>query len=156
MRAIVFSDSHGDSASINMLLSLHRNADMFIYLGDGEEDLFMPQNLNIIGTKPLIAVKGNNDFGSSLPAETTCFLSGKKIYALHGHTKGVKYSTDLLQKIAMESNADVILYGHTHIPRVEYMAGVYFMCPGAIYKGEYGIVDVDEKTKTVLCHTANL
>lgn len=78
MRAVVFSDSHGDSASINMLLSLHRNADMFIYLGDGEEDLFMPQNLNIIGTKPLIAVKGNNDFGSSLPAETTCFLSGKK------------------------------------------------------------------------------
>ena len=63
MRAVVFSDSHGDSASINMLLSLHRNADMFIYLGDGEEDLFMPQNLNIIGMKPLVAVKGNNEIG---------------------------------------------------------------------------------------------
>lgn len=156
MRAVVFSDSHGDSASVNMILSKHRNADMFIFLGDGERDVFLPQNLDIIGTKPLIAVKGNNDFGSSLPTEEICFLSGKKIYALHGHTKGVKYSTDLLQREAVSNGADIILYGHTHTPRVEYMSGVYLMCPGAVFRGEYGIADVDEKTNTVLCYTANL
>lgn len=78
MRAVVFSDSHGDSASINMLLSLHRNADMFIYLGDGEEDLFMPQNLNIIGTKPLVAVKGNNDFGLFASCRNDLLSFGQK------------------------------------------------------------------------------
>ena len=156
MRAVVFSDSHGDSASVNMILSKHRSADMFIFLGDGERDVFSTQNLNIIGTKPFVAVKGNNDFGSSLPTEGICLLSGKKIYALHGHTKGVKYSTDLLQREAANNGADVIVYGHTHIPRVEYMSGVYFMCPGAAYRGEYGIIDVDEKTQTVLCYTVNL
>lgn len=56
----------------------------------------------------------------------------------------------------MSNGADIILYGHTHTPRVEYMSGVYLMCPGAVFRGEYGIADVDEKTNTVLCYTANL
>lgn len=156
MRAIVISDSHHDSASINMLLTLHKTADMVIFLGDGEQDFFSDINQKLIKNKKIIAVKGNCDFGSTLCDEGMFNIHNKKFYVLHGHTKLVKHGLSNLIQAAEKENADIVLYGHTHSEAVEYNNGIYYMCPGSIKNGSYGIVDIDEKTNTVICYTEKL
>ncbi len=156
MRAVVISDSHGDSASVNMVLERHRSADLFIFLGDGERDFFLKENMKTIENKRFVAVRGNCDFGSALPDEETVTLGGKKIYCLHGHTKMVKHGFGLLENTAENMKADIAVHGHTHSKRVEYINGIYYMCPGSVRDGSYGIIDIDDKTGTVLCYTASV
>lgn len=156
MRALVFSDSHGDSGSVNMLLHMHREADVIFFLGDGENDLFSQSNCALIKDRRIVAVCGNCDFASQLPKEEVIPFAGKKIYALHGHTKMVKYGLERLMGTSENLGADIVLYGHTHSPRVDYENGIYYMCPGSIHNGSYGIVDIDEKTNTAICYTAEL
>lgn len=38
MRILVLSDSHRDKISLMMAVKLHREADVVVFLGDGEED----------------------------------------------------------------------------------------------------------------------
>ena len=61
----------------------------------------------------------------------------------------------MLLEAAHENGADIVLYGHTHIPRAERLDGIWFLCPGSIREGSYGIVDITDKGE-VLCFTANL
>ncbi len=152
MRAVVISDSHGDMASVNMVLSRHRTADTVIFLGDGERDIYTKSNSLLLSDKTLVAVAGNCDFASSLPEEEITELAGKKIYCLHGHTKAVKYGTEILEQAAREKQVDIVVHGHTHVPRTQKVDGIYYMCPGSVREGAYGIIDIDERTGGILCY----
>ena len=65
MRILVLSDSHGSAANCERALRLHRTADWLIHLGDGERDTapFFPMD-----GVPLLQVRGNCDFYSTLPS----------------------------------------------------------------------------------------
>lgn len=152
MRAVVISDSHGDSATVNMILSRHRTADLVIFLGDGEKDIFTSENSKLLSDKALVAVAGNCDFYSSLPDEETVSLGDKKIFCLHGHTKGVKHDYEMLEHTAEQMGVDIVVHGHTHNERVDRVNDIYYMCPGSARDGVYGIIDIDDKTNTVLCY----
>lgn len=39
MRIIVMSDTHRNYSSLEKIIRIHPNADMYIHLGDGEEDV---------------------------------------------------------------------------------------------------------------------
>ena len=156
MRALVISDSHHDSISINMVLKLHREAEMVIFLGDGEDDFFSADNIALMTDKKVVAVKGNCDLGSALNEEEFFTFGGKKVFALHGHTRGVKHTSEMLEAQAKKIGADIVVYGHTHNEKVEYIDKIYYMCPGSIRNGTYGIIDIDESTETALCYTTNL
>lgn len=152
MRAVVISDSHGDSATVNMILSRHKTADMVIFLGDGERDIHTAENSLLLTNKGFVSVAGNCDFGSESPKEVMTSLGGKKIYCLHGHTKYVKHGYELLESTAKMKGADIALHGHTHSERVEKIDGIYYMCPGSARAGSYGIIDIDDRTGGVLCY----
>lgn len=152
MRAVVISDSHGDSASVNMILSRHRTADMVIFLGDGERDIYTGENSRLLSDKVLVSVAGNCDFGSSLPKEAIAVLGNKKIYCLHGHTKYVKHGYEMLEETAEMKGVDITVHGHTHSERVEKKNGIYYMCPGSARAGAYGIIDIDDRTGGVICY----
>lgn len=154
-RALVLSDSHRDYFSLAEALRLHREADAVFFLGDGESDLKMTSVEKELADKKFTAVCGNCDFYSELPKEVLLPLSGKLFLALHGHTRFVKSGLQMLLEAAHESGADIVLYGHTHIPRAERLDGIWFLCPGSIREGSYGIVDITDKGE-VLCFTANL
>ena len=156
MRAIVVSDSHGDTVSLEKAIRLHRSADMVIFLGDGERDLFSRSVSEAVENKALVAVRGNCDFYSQLPDEVFTSLGGKKIYCLHGHTKGVKHGFEMLEHEAELKGADIVIHGHTHEPRTSYLNGIWYMCPGSIKTGWYGIIDIDEKTGSAICYLKNL
>lgn len=154
-RALVLSDSHRDYVSLAEALRLHREADAVFFLGDGESDLKMPSVERALTAKKYTAVCGNCDYASELPKELRLPMAGKIFFALHGHTRAVKSGLEMLAEAARAQDADIVLYGHTHIPRAERLDGIWFLCPGSIRDGAYGIVDITDKGE-VLCFTANL
>ena len=125
----VFSDSHGYSK--NMLNVLKQQLpDELIFLGDGELDL-----LPIREQYPELVihtVRGNWDYASSSKEKMIIRCGRKKIFACHGHTMGVKYSLHSLIETAFEAEADVLLFGHTHIPYSGFAMAMDILNPGTI------------------------
>lgn len=141
MRILVVSDTHRDFYTLRQLVEQHREADVVVHLGDGEEEMEDVKALQ--ENKMVVMVRGNCDWGSSLPAQVQLLLGGKRIFACHGHTYGVKHSLSALMEQAARCQADVVLFGHTHMPLEQYQDGVYYLNPGSLrYTGSYGIVDI--------------
>lgn len=156
MRAVVVSDSHGDVNSLIAAVKRQFSTDMVIFLGDGERDIYDSEFSALLKNKMLVAVRGNCDLYSQLPEEEIVSLGGKKIYCLHGHTKGVKHGFETLEHEAELKKADVVVHGHTHETRVNFINGIWYMCPGSVKTGWYGVIDVEEKTGGVFCYLQNL
>ena len=77
---------------------------------------------------PVYAVYGNTDVpGGSLPAELNLDVEGLSIHLSHGHEVGSPTPARLLAR----SNADVIVFGHTHKPLVERNGARLVVNPGA-------------------------
>ena len=110
---LVASDTHGRA---DLLLEAFRRArpDGVLFLGDGLRDL------NILpADTTLRAVRGNCDWfvREDAPPVRVEEIVGYRIYMTHGHLQGVKLSLDAAIESAAAAGADVLLYGHTHVPR---------------------------------------
>ncbi len=88
-------------------------ADAVLFLGDGLADLEALQ-AGYTGKAFFAGVRGNCDFLSDQPAERLFTLEGVRILMLHGHTRGVKHGTGVLEAYAAAQEVDLVLYGHTH------------------------------------------
>ncbi len=149
LRIIVLSDTHTDYWHLSQIVHKHADADLFIHLGDGEEEYhLLCQNFPDYAPR-FRYVKGNCDYGSPEPLERTIPLPyGHCIFACHGHKLGVKMGIDGLLHRAAEQNCDIALYGHTHIQHCTYQDGIYIMnpgsasCPRDCRAPSYGILDV--------------
>ena len=129
MKAIVFSDSHDRVSLMEDLTKKYLSRiDCIIHLGDCTEDTAALRELG----KPLFQVRGNNDYDSLYPLEHTVSLAGKRIYMTHGHRQKVYWNTDVLYYTAAQEQADVALFGHTHVPYLENEGGIIIMNPGSI------------------------
>ena len=141
MRIVVTSDSHRRTGYLLDIIERHKdNADLFINLGDGEGDVD-----DAIALYPNIKIErvcGNCDWNSNLPLSKTITANGKTIFFSHGHPYYVKHGYEIIEQKAVEIGADICLFGHTHIPYTEYKNGIYFMNPGAVCDGVYGIIDI--------------
>lgn len=142
MRILVISDSHGDSCAVREAVAQQPSAKMLFFLGDGEYDLRFLENVN---TGLFIhKVKGNCDYGSSLPASVTDEVNGVRIYATHGYLEQVKYTREGLLQRAADNKASIALYGHTHVPDTTYCDGIWMVNPGSIREGSYAVVDIEK------------
>jgi len=120
---IVFSDIHGDKASLMKLKDIAAQADGVFFAGDGVSAL---RNFT---DKELYAVGGNCDlFG---PPETVVEIEGTRIFLTHGHKYGVKSSLLSLTLRARELECQAAIFGHTHIPFCAYENGIFLLNPGA-------------------------
>ena len=129
MRILIFSDSHGDISLCTSVVT-KIGADMIIHAGDHAVDA---QRLEkIFPDIPVKYVKGNCDF-SSAPSELSFYLpENKKIYVTHGHIYNVKSSYLSLELKSREENADLVIFGHTHIPYYLNTGETIFVNPGSI------------------------
>lgn len=147
MRIVVISDSHGNAAAVQKIASLHTTAEVFICLGDGERD-FEPLK-GRFPDKLFRSVRGNSDWGSDSPLMDMLVLERKRILFAHGHTFNVKQSSNLILNEAHYVKANIVLYGHTHLPVTDYVGGVYVLNPGSVSqprsgKPTYGVVDITD------------
>ncbi|NLC79067.1 MAG: YfcE family phosphodiesterase [Ruminococcaceae bacterium] len=128
MRIVVFADSHGKTFRLKRIMEAQPKADCYIHLGDGYDDA-----LELRAAFPkanILAVVGNCDY-NSLDVDTKLFeAAGKRIVYTHGHRFGVNGSMDRLVRLAADKSADIVLFGHTHIPFFAVKDDVYYLNPG--------------------------
>lgn len=145
MKIAVFSDTHGNLFNFETAIEQQKNADLFIFLGDREKDL--DEVKDFYPTKQWLSVHGNCDFGSITPSENETVADGKRIFYTHGHNYHVKYGYDEAITEAHNRKADILLFGHTHVPYVSYEDGLYILNPGSLGhpregRPTYGIIDI--------------
>lgn len=128
MRIGVVADSHGNLYSLDKTLSLMGALDMIIHLGDYYKDII---KINQKYNKQIEYVTGNNDYSGVPVNEKIITAAGKRIFMTHGHKYGVYYDLSRLNFKAQEENADVVLYGHTHMQNREDYNGIVFLNPGS-------------------------
>lgn len=153
MKILVTSDSHGRYDNLKKIVSMHRSADLFIFLGDGIRDAerAFAEYPNI----PCYIAPGNCDFlqGGCLPVSTIDF-NGIKITCCHGHTFGVKSGISAYSEYAKEKGAALALFGHTHRQFEMNCDGIVMFCPGAVCDGAYGLIYIERGA--ILCSHGNL
>ena len=143
MKILVMSDSHGNRpAMINAVEKEHPQ--QVLFLGDGLRDVDVLQEK--FPLLPIFTVPGNCDYGSFDEPERLIEIRGVRILMMHGHTRNVKYGTLSACYAAREAGAQILLYGHTHRPLVDYDGSLYVMNPGTIGerpRSTYGIITID-------------
>ena len=145
MKICVFSDSHGYAD--NMIEAVRREKPtLCFFLGDGESELVTLRGR--YPDLPVNAVRGNCDLRSAQPLILNCAVGGLKIFAAHGHQYEVKYDDALheLSYAALRADADVLLFGHTHLPLLDRHLGMLILNPGTIGKvrsPSYGVLTIE-------------
>lgn len=123
LRIAVIADTHNRfPESVAEAIS---SADEIWHLGDvcSADTLELVERLG----PPVTVVKGNNDFFQPWPMEEILERHGVTCRLIHIPPKPAKLgSTDLL------------LHGHTHVPRDEVIGGVRILNPGTIGKANKG------------------
>ncbi len=130
MKILVISDSHDRSDIVVKCIRENYWADAVIHLGDCTYDL--EEARGEFPSKLFYSVRGNNDYMSDSPLVREEVFDGVKIYMTHGHRAMVNYSLDTLMGAARRRNAQICLFGHTHVPYNAYVDGLYVMNPGSL------------------------
>lgn len=123
MKIIVMSDSHKDKETVKAVSLL--SADAIFHCGDSELSYNDPLLSN------MYRVGGNCDRDSSFPKFIVEKVGEQTILAVHGHDHDVKRSMMPLYYSAKENNADVVLFGHSHLYGAEMKDGILFVNPGS-------------------------
>lgn len=131
MKVLVMSDTHG--YIFNARQAIHRNPDieMVLHLGDYCRDAV--QLSQLYPNLKIEYVYGNCDIGiGKTCAEKTIEIEGKKIFMTHGHKYSVKWDYNRILEKAEREDADLVLYGHTHVSVVDNEKNIPIVNPGSI------------------------
>lgn len=161
IKLLVISDSHGRADRVREIASRHKDAEAILFLGDGVRDLEL---IDPIETRAVCAVRGNCDIFSLFSAEKSEFSEERllvfgewHILMMHGHTHGVKGGIENALLYAYSKGADILLFGHTHIPVEKYfpegsiVGGVTLTRPmyafnsGSLGESSFGYIEIRGK-----------
>ena len=103
--------------------------DLMIHLGDAEgyEDYIQE-----MAGCPLEIISGNNDFFSNLEKEKEIRIGKYRVLITHGHYYYVSAGIEALRKEAYGRGMDIVMFGHTHRPLIEYDKDITVINPGSI------------------------
>ena len=147
MRILVLSDSHG-SVDRMALAVKQAKPDAILHLGD-----FIGDARKLHVHFPNIAfymVKGNCDAYATGETEQLIALEDVRIYMTHGHMNNVKNGLSDFAYRAQEMDANIALYGHTHVANIQKIKNIWLMNPGQMGRHDnkriatYGIVMLDK------------
>ncbi len=127
---LVFSDSHGrDENILDIVKQYKTEIEGIFFLGDAENS---GDRLRGSVQGPVYMVRGNCDWSLQAPDFQVFKLHGHRIAMTHGHRQHVNMGIDTLKYWAMEKEADLVLFGHTHVPFVEQTSTLTVLNPGSI------------------------
>ncbi len=135
MRILVISDTHIPARTGDLpravLQAAESDPDLIIHAGDLVEE----QVLHVLEEcAPVHAVAGNMDppaLTQQLPRRREIDAGGVKIGVMHGDSLPAPRSADDGERAAEFPEADVVVTGHTHIPRLTSVNGVWVLNPGS-------------------------
>lgn len=123
----VISDTHGllRPEAVEYL----QDCDLIIHGGDVNSQEILDQLAEIA---PVKVVRGNVDrgsFGAGLPHSEVVEYAGHLIYVIH--------DIGDLQIDPKAAGFRMVIYGHSHIPKIEHRNGVIFFNPGGAGRGRF-------------------
>ncbi|HST30056.1 MAG TPA: metallophosphoesterase family protein [Chthoniobacterales bacterium] len=121
-RILVIADTHNKLPE--HVLDLAGNADEIWHLGDVCEPT-ITDDLEAIGL-PLTVVRGNCDWNSDWPL------------VIDLTRESLKFRLQHVPPDVPPDDVDVVLHGHTHVPRNEQRRGVLFLNPGCVTRPNRG------------------
>ena len=122
LRIFVLADTHNKLPQ--KVIDLAREADEIWHLGDVCEPT-ITLDLEAIGP-PLTVVRGNCDWNNDWPLVVDLTRAGLRFRLVH------------IPPEEPPEDADVVLHGHTHVPRNEKRRGVLFLNPGCVTRPNRG------------------
>ncbi len=151
MRILIVSDTHRQNENYLKVVKRCAPIDMIIHCGDIEGSEYVIQKA---ATCPVEMVMGNNDFFSELPREREFMLGDYRVFLTHGHNYYVSMENVTIKNEALQRGADIVMYGHTHRPVIEYDNDVIAINPGSLTyprqegrKPSYIIMEIDRDGK---------
>ncbi len=162
MKILIVSDTHRRDQNLKTVIEKTAPFDMLIHLGDteGSEAYFKEwlHNDNCV----IHVVRGNNDFFSFCAREEEIFIGKYRAFISHGHMYGVSLGTEGIKEEARSRKADIVMFGHTHRPFLEYCNdGLVVLNPGSLSyprqegrKPSYIVMEIDREGKAhyTICH----
>jgi len=149
VKILICSDTHRVDDNFYKVLEKVSPVDLIIHCGDAEGTEY---EMQAVAGCEMEVVCGNNDFFTILPKERVLDIAGNKILVTHGHYYRVSAGYETLAEEAASRGCNMAFFGHTHLPFMGEMKGVYLVNPGSLtYPRQYGrvptyvIMEVDEK-----------
>jgi putative phosphoesterase len=146
MRAGVVGDIHGNYSGLAKALQEMGRVDELIFTGDGYREI---ARLEAESGVKVVGVVGNCDFYSEFAKD--CFFSygASRIFLTHGHIYGVKQGLTRIALAGQSRGADLVIFGHTHLPLDDLWQNVRLFNPGSLsverFVGgqSYGVIEFD-------------
>ena len=128
MRVGLISDTHGwfDPA----LPRLFAGCDLIVHAGDVEGQEILHQ---LSAIAPVEAVRGNVDHGEhgrGLEPQRILDVGGVRLLVVHVLGAPARLEAPM-QELVRQSRARLVVYGHSHVPAVEYIDGILYVNPGS-------------------------
>ncbi len=129
-RVAIISDTHIPKAAPGLpqeLVEALRGSDLILHAGD-LVDMTVLDELRSLA--PVAAVSGNMDtpeISAVLPEKRVLEVEGKIIGLIHGWGPPAGIEMRVLSRF---SSVDVVVFGHTHSPLLEWIKGVLLLNPG--------------------------
>ena len=135
MTFLILSDTHGHIDRAGALIErLHDQIDGVWHLGDNYRDFeLLEKRYRPIYRLAFQAVPGNCDSFCPAPTRLTIPVEGHRVFMQHGDRYGISgHSIGMLPTAAKSFRANVVLFGHTHVPLIEVQNGVLYLNPGSL------------------------
>ena len=151
MRILIVSDTHSKHGNLKKVLEREKPIDLMIHLGDAEgcED-----DIAEMACCPLEIVAGNSDYFSALDREKEIVIGKYRVLLTHGHYYYVTAGIVDIKKEAAGRNMDIVMFGHTHIPIIDYGENIVAINPGSLSnprqdgkRPSYIMMEIDRKGK---------
>ena len=132
MRILVMSDSHGNKDAI-LKAAARESPALILHLGDHDRDCSVIE-LEYPETQ-IRSVRGNCDrFSYGLDTDEFT-IGGKRFFMTHGNLYRVKSGLSSIINAALQRDADLLLFGHTHDPYNTVLGNLTIINPGSIGMG---------------------
>ncbi|MEG1310727.1 MAG: metallophosphoesterase [Romboutsia sp.] len=128
MKVGILSDTHGVKKFIDKTIQYLKKCDLIVHAGDNFSDTkYIYKETNV----PIMAVKGNCDF-DNVEDELVFDIEDKTVFLSHGDRYAVKQGINLLESKAKSINADIVVFGHTHVPLCIEKDDILYINPGSV------------------------
>ena len=129
MKVLVISDSHGEEYDMFEAIDREEPVDMVIHCGDivkGYDRLRDKVNCT------LHVVAGNMDYDPDMDRIKEIDICGHSAIVTHGHRYQLHGDASALYYLAAENQAELVFFGHTHVPVIKEEGSVMLINPGSI------------------------
>lgn len=152
MRYLILSDTHGNIRDAAVVTERFVGLiDGVWHLGDNARDLgYLEREYGRTPQLAFAGVNGNCDMPSSVPYERLFDVEGRRVLMCHGHLYHVDMGLKWITQKARDAGANIVLFGHTHIPYYVEENGILFLNPGSLTlprggsSNSYALLEIDK------------